>query len=95
MDRARKEGKRLVTVPVIPLIVDEQRKVAAERGCAFFDTFTAMGGKGSMAKWVRRGYGAGDFTHPTSVGAEVLGNWIYRALMERWDDYRERVSGAH
>jgi hypothetical protein len=29
MDRARKEDGHLVTVPVIPLIVAEQRKVAA------------------------------------------------------------------
>jgi hypothetical protein len=94
MDRARKEGKRLVTVPVIPLIVEEQRKVAAEVGCAFFDTFAAMGGKGSMAKWVRQGYGAGDFTHPTSWGAEVLGNWLFRALMHRYAEYRERTTGA-
>jgi lysophospholipase L1-like esterase len=91
MDRARKEGPQLVTVPVIPLIVEEQRRVAADIGCAFFDTFRAMGGKGSMARWVRRGYGAGDFTHPTSVGAEVIGNWLYQALMERWEGYRTRA----
>lgn len=92
MDRARKDGDRLVTVPVIPFIVERQRKAAHDVGCAFFDTFTAMGGRGSMAHWVYRGLGAGDFTHPTSVGAEVLGNWIYRALMERYAKYRERIA---
>jgi hypothetical protein len=90
MDRARKENDHLVTVPIIPHIVDEQRKVAAELGCAFYPTFEAMGGKGSMASWVRKGYGAGDFTHPTSWGADKLGKWIYSALMTAYADYQKR-----
>lgn len=94
MDRARKEGDRLVTVPIIPHIVDEQRKVAEEAGCAFFDTYTQMGGKGSMAAWVRQGLGAGDYTHPTSWGAERLGKWIYAALMARYAEYRAHSQGA-
>jgi len=84
MDRARKEGGRLVTVPIIPILVEEQRKVAEEAGCAFYPTFEAMGGKGSMASWVRQGLGTGDYTHPTSWGAEKLGKWIYAALMDRY-----------
>lgn len=94
MDRARKEGDRLVTVPIIPHIVEEQRKVAAEAGCAFFDTYSQMGGKGSMAGWVRKGFGAGDYTHPTSWGAERLGKWIYRALMSRYAEYTKTRQGA-
>jgi lysophospholipase L1-like esterase len=81
MDRARKENDRLVTVPIIPHIVEEQRKVAEEIGCAYWSAFDAMGGRGSMAKWVRKGFGAGDYTHPTSWGADQLGKWIYSALM--------------
>jgi hypothetical protein len=76
---------------VIPLIVGEQRKVAAELGCAFYSAFDAMGGRGSMAAWVRKGFGAGDFTHPTSWGAEQLGKWIYSALMDRYAEYQKRL----
>jgi lysophospholipase L1-like esterase len=90
MDRARKEDGRLVTVPIIPLIVAEQRKVSTEIGCAFYSAFDAMGGRGSMAAWVRKGFGAGDFTHPTSWGAEQLGKWIYSALMDRYGEYLKR-----
>jgi lysophospholipase L1-like esterase len=90
MDRARKEGDRLVTVPIIPHIVDEQKSVASEIGCAFFNTFEAMGGRGSMAVWVRKGFGAGDYTHPTSWGADKLGNWIYAALIAKYGEYRTR-----
>ncbi len=87
MDRARKEGDRLVTVPVIPLLVEEQRKASAEVGCAFWSAFDAMGGRGSMARWVRLGLGTGDFTHPTSWGADKLGRWIYSALMKDYAAY--------
>jgi lysophospholipase L1-like esterase len=90
MDRARKENDRLVTVPIIPHIVEEQRRVATETGCAYYGTFEAMGGKGSMARWVAKGYGAGDFTHPTSWGAEKLGKWIYSALMSSYDEFKKR-----
>jgi hypothetical protein len=91
MDRARKENDHLVTVPIIPHIVEEQRSVAAEVGCAYYGTFEAMGGKGSMARWVAKGYGAGDFTHPTSWGAEKLGKWIYSALISSYTDYKKRT----
>ena len=30
---------------------DMQRRVAADTGCAFFDTWIAMGGDGPMARW--------------------------------------------
>lgn len=87
MDRAAKVGEEIVSLRVIPAIVEEQRKTAAELGCAFFDTYTAMGGARSMPTWVRRGLGQADLTHPTSVGSEVIGNWIFRALMKGYNAY--------
>lgn len=88
MDRAVKKGDTLISIRVLPSLIEEQRRVAAEVGCAFFDTYAAMGGKGSMARWVKRGLGQADLTHPTAVGAEVIGNWIYRALMEGYVSYK-------
>lgn len=87
MDRAEKKGTTLSTMAVIPAIVAEQRKAAAASGCAFFDTYKAMGGAGSMAAWVGRGLGQADLTHPTGVGSEVLGNWIFRALAQGYESY--------
>jgi hypothetical protein len=87
MDRAEKKGTRLSTMPVIPAIVAEQEKAARAADCAFFDTYKAMGGSGSMAAWVERGLGQADLTHPTGVGSEVIGNWIFRALMQGFDRY--------
>lgn len=93
MDRARKVEDGMITVPVIPLIVEEQRKTAEEIGCAFWNTYEAMGGRGSMARWVRRGLGQADLTHPTGVGAQRLGEWLYRALIEGFERYRTEPSG--
>jgi urease accessory protein UreF len=90
MDRAERHGEELVTSPVIPALVEEQRKASAEAGCAFFSLYQAMGGRGSMATWVRRGLGQADLTHPTGVGAEILASWIYRALLAGFTAERGR-----
>jgi lysophospholipase L1-like esterase len=82
MDRAVRSGDSLTSAPFIPLLVKEQRAVAQEVGCAFFDTYQAMGGPGAMPRWVHRGLGQADLTHPTAVGADIIGTWLYRAVME-------------
>lgn len=84
MDRATRKGDTVTSSSFIPMLVAEQRTVALEVGCAFFDTYAAMGGLGAMPRWVKRGLGQADLTHPTAVGADIIGTWIYRALMERW-----------
>lgn len=87
MDRARHRDGVTSSMKIIQLIVAEQEKAAKQLGCAYFDTYAAMGGWGSMPSWVRRGLGQADMTHPTGVGAIRIGNWIYRALMKRYDSY--------
>jgi hypothetical protein len=82
MDRARVEEGNVVSMRVIPLIVREQRAASEAAGCAFFDTYAAMGGAGSMPRWVKRGLANADMMHPSGVGAERIGTWIFRALME-------------
>jgi hypothetical protein len=87
MDRAAKVGDEIVSLRVMPDLLENQKKAALEAGCAFFDTWTAMGGAHSMPRWVRKGLGQADLTHPTAVGAEVIGTWIYRALMQSYQRY--------
>lgn len=87
MDRARREDGVTTSMKIIQLIVAEQEKAARELGCAYFDTYSAMGGWGSMPAWVKRGLGQADMTHPTGVGAIRIGTWIYGALMKRYGEY--------
>ncbi len=81
MDRAIRKGDTVTSSFFIPMLVKEQRAVAKEVGCAFFDTFQAMGGNGSMPRWFKKGLGQADLTHPTAVGADIIGTWLYRAMM--------------
>jgi lysophospholipase L1-like esterase len=82
MDRAGKGGAE--TMPIILKLEESQRKVAIKVGCAFWDTFLAMGGPGAMGRWVKAKpqLGSGDYTHPTYAGASILGDLLYSALME-------------
>lgn len=91
MDRgARGDGGRIITRPMIPKLVSYQRAIAAQTGCAFFDTYTAMGGEGTVARWCesRPKLMGGDYTHPTAKGAEIVGNLIYDAIIRAYDSYR-------
>ncbi len=94
MDRARRKDGVTSSMRIIQLIVEEQRRAAEQVGCAYFDTYGAMGGWGSMPRWVRRGLGQADMTHPTGVGAQRIGHWIYRALMQGYDKYLDQKKKA-
>jgi lysophospholipase L1-like esterase len=93
MDRGKRvAGGRVITHPAIPKIVEMQRKVAKETHCAFLDLFAAMGGEGTMARWHegRKHLVGGDLTHPNAEGSQTVGTLIYTALMENYNNYRER-----
>jgi lysophospholipase L1-like esterase len=84
LDRAHDQGGKLETKPVILDLIAIQRRVALSHGAAFWCTFDAMGGEGSMARWVKAKpqLGGGDLTHPTPLGAEVLGDMLADALVK-------------
>jgi lysophospholipase L1-like esterase len=95
MDRGmRGAGGGIVTRPMIPKLISYQRRLAAETGCAFFDTFTAMGGEGTVARWheARPRLMGGDFTHPTAQGAEIVGTLFYDAIMRGYEEYKRKQS---
>ena len=82
------------TAPTVPMLVLSQRKVALEEGCAFYDTLLAMGGIGSFGRWTmtRPKLGGGDFAHPTSAGARLLGRMLDRSIDRASDDRRTNPS---
>ncbi|MFN7986433.1 MAG: GDSL-type esterase/lipase family protein [Thermoanaerobaculia bacterium] len=84
MDRgARGPEGEITTMPAIPKIVEAQRKAAQEARCAFFDTYAAMGGDGTMARWYRSEprLVTGDFTHTTFAGSERVARLLVDALL--------------
>lgn len=95
LDQGKREGSTAVTRPIVPHIVREQEAVAREVGCAFWNTYEAMGGYGAMAIWARRGLGQADLAHPSGWGAQVIGNWLFAALMHGYNRYLHEQDPAH
>lgn len=83
MDRgARLPDGSIGTLPAIQRLVAVQRKVARENRCAFFDTFDAMGGEGTMGRWYEHAprLVTGDFTHTTKPGSDRVARLLVGAL---------------
>ena len=93
LDHGERQGAQILSRKVVPRMVEAQRKVAEEAGCAFFDTFEAMGGKGSAGRWYKRSprLMSGDLGHATASGHQVIGELFYRALLGAYVDYRARA----
>lgn len=90
MDRGVMEGGAIVTPAVLPQIVGIQRRIAAETGCAFFDTWTAMGGAGTMGRWYHEQprLVSADFMHPLPQGAAKVGTLFEEALVKAYEGSR-------
>ncbi|MBL8233112.1 MAG: hypothetical protein JNL98_31730 [Bryobacterales bacterium] len=97
MDRGqRMAGGEIGTVPTIPRLVAIQQRVASETASAFFNTFAAMGGVGTMGRWYEaepRLVGA-DFIHPMPAGAKIVGGLLYQALVDGYTKYKLRLIQA-
>ncbi|MBN8616041.1 MAG: hypothetical protein J0L92_35950 [Deltaproteobacteria bacterium] len=75
---------RLVTPPLLELLRVEQRRIAFERGCAFFDVMGWQGGPGSMARLRRTDppLARDDQIHFTELGYRRLGAALTTALLD-------------
>jgi lysophospholipase L1-like esterase len=82
MDRGAIGSGGVSTAATVPVLVLSQRKVALTEGCAFFNTFKAMGGTDSFARWMaaKPKLASGDYSHPTAPGAELVGRMLFKAL---------------
>jgi lysophospholipase L1-like esterase len=93
MDRGHRTGPGdIETMATIPRIVATQRRVAAETGCGFFDTFTAMGGAGTMARWYasQPRLVSADFIHPYPAGGKIIATVLVKQLESGLTRYKLR-----
>ncbi len=95
LDHGDREGSRVVSKPVVARMVAAQRAAAKAEGCAFFDTWAAMGGEGSAGRWYHRKPRliSGDLSHATGKGHQVIGELFYRALLRSYVEYRTGDKG--
>ncbi len=93
MDRGeRNKAGEIETIAALPRLVEIESRVAKESGVAFFNTFQAMGGPGTMARWYSeepRLVGA-DFIHPMPAGAKIVGELLYNGLRDGYNQYKLR-----
>lgn len=93
LDQAERTPRgRIITLSLLPAIVFTQREVAISEGCAFFDTWTAMGGEGAMERWyeARPRLVSSDLRHATPAGYAILGTAYYKAMLESFANYLAR-----
>ncbi|MEZ4324301.1 MAG: GDSL-type esterase/lipase family protein [Polyangiales bacterium] len=90
LDQAeRDERGNIRTMPMVPRIVAAQRRAAFDLGCAFYDTWEAMGGSGAMQRWsrARPSLAFTDYRHATPEGYRVIADLYYKALLAGFADY--------
>ncbi len=82
----RYRGSRL-PFPHLDDVIDIQRQVALENGCAFWDWRSRMGGPGSVRQWVQAGLSQGDYVHFTGAGYRLIGDMLIEELLEQYNRF--------
>ncbi|WP_044213571.1 SGNH/GDSL hydrolase family protein [Saccharicrinis fermentans] len=88
-DVGRLKGGKAQAYSHIFKIKEAQKQAAFKAGCAFFDLFEAMGGEGSILKWVtgHPKLAMSDYTHFNRAGGKKVAAWLYKAIMSDYGDY--------
>ena len=89
-DMATTDDGEMKTYPFLPQVVDSLRAAALESGAAFWDMYRAMGGRGSMARWVEVGLAGDDYVHFTLQGSRKMSELLCRTFDFYYRYYRFR-----
>jgi hypothetical protein len=87
----RKEGK-YQTDPSVPILVKTQKRMAKDNKLAFWSLYDAMGGYGSMVKWVEGDttFANKDYTHFNFKGARKVGKLLFSKIISEYNDYNKK-----
>jgi lysophospholipase L1-like esterase len=72
-------------------MIEAQRRAAIEVGAAFWSSYGAMGGPGSMDAWASMGLGQGDHVHLTKDGYIRMGSMFYEDVYDSYKKYLARA----
>jgi hypothetical protein len=87
-DRALRVGRRGWTpFAGVDRIVQAQKSVCRELGCAYWDQRRRMGGFGSMRDWVSVQWAQGDHTHFTAEGYDELASALFSDIVQQYSTY--------
>jgi len=89
----RKDGV-YETDPSVPILVEAQKRMAKDNKLAFWSLYDAMGGNGSMVKWVEgdTAFANKDYTHFNFKGAHKVGKLLFSKIMSEYNDYNKKNS---
>jgi hypothetical protein len=88
-DRAFRYDGEYKTAIGMDSLIRTQARVAYETGSAFYNQFASMGGINSIVEWakLKPPMANRDFIHPNFRGAEILGQYLFEAMMRDYDKY--------
>ena len=91
-DRSQRRQGQFVTMPVIPLLIQAQEKIAFDNKLLFWNMFEAMGGVNSMAQFAntKPALANKDYTHLNFAGGRVVGLALARSFIHEVDTYQKR-----
>jgi hypothetical protein len=91
-DKSHKLNDVYETDPSVPILVAAQKKMAQDNKLAFWSLYDAMGGNGSMVKWVEGDtvLANKDYTHFNFKGAHKVGKLLFSKLMSEYRDYNKK-----
>jgi lysophospholipase L1-like esterase len=91
-DMATSVEDEMKTYPCLPQLVDSLRAMAQESGVAFWDMYRAMGGRGSMVRWVEADpqLAGEDYIHFTPRGSRRMSEMLWGSLELYYKYYRFR-----
>lgn len=89
----RKDGV-YQTDPSVPILVETQKRMAKDNNIAFWSLYDAMGGNGSMVKWVEgdTAFANKDYTHFNFKGAHKVGKLLFSKIISEYKDYNKKLS---
>ena len=88
-DRAFRYGGEYKSAVGIDSLIKIQAALAYETGSSFYNQFASMGGTNSIVEWANKNPSLAnrDYVHPNHRGAEVLGAYLYEAIISEYNKY--------
>ena len=88
-DRAFRYSGEYKTAIGIDSLIRTQAQVAYETGSGFYNQYASMGGANTIVEWgkLKPPMANKDFIHPNFRGAEILGQYLFEAMMRDYEKY--------
>jgi lysophospholipase L1-like esterase len=91
-DRSQRRQGQFVTMPVIPMLIQAQEKIAFDNKLLFWNLFEAMGGENSMAGFAnsKPALANKDYTHLNFAGGRKVGLSLAKSFIYEVEKYQKR-----